>query len=925
MNPGPASLLELLAQDDKARFIIPPWRRDYIWGTTDPRQHEVERLWQDLRAKCVDGKKYFCGVIILHKMEMEDAPTWEIVDGQQRVATLFLLLLALRDSCEKRGVDCNDLNNLLKAEAGDCRLILHGGISDDRRVMNTLLRRTGFSLEQKIKNENKVFLAYHYLVAQIEKEILSGSQEFLVSILQGVDFKIQDLVPTEQTRRAFETLDARTKQGEGKDATPEKPSAKPGGLPAGILLPATGGRTRSLKTLALAALAFVIILCVVAALWRRNYTQDKTAYYQEITSHYGIPEGMAKLSADQTQHRAVSYRVESSLGKISRVTGVNGAGQPVEDPARHHAATQEFHYHDDGSLDQVVFLNRNGREVAREIYSDLPADSGVRQADIAFKFQRRSAPAGQSRDFSLLGDGLYFNGSDVVGKTNITGEIVDYTADGSPKQIRYRTESRKPQSDISAVFARSFEYSPTAQVTKISNLGPDGKLSTDKSGVASLTRSYDASGNLIDESYFGVDGQPVFIKNGYAKVMYKYDDRGNKIEVTYLGADGQPVFSKQGFSKLTAKYDDHGQLIEQACFGINVEPVLNTEGYFTETLQYDNAGHVIEASFLGLDARPILNREGFATGKLKYDAKGNVIEEAYLGLDGQPTLIKDGYAGKSLKYDDADNVIEIDTFGLDHLPILGNNGYAKVTCKYDARGNKIETNCFDVAGNPVLNRDGFAKEVFEYDDQGDVTSQSYFDVDGHPLLNKDGVAKLTAKYDSRGNLLETLCYGLDNQPTLDKNGVARETYKYNDRDNAIEVSCFSVNGQAVLDRGGVAKAVFKYDDRGRKIEADYFGVDGQPILNSGGFARETFKYDDRGNMIEGAYFGASGQPILGPNGFAIETLKYDDHGRVIEGACFGLQGQPIQVGGAHRIVYTYDLTGKIIKTDRFDVAGLPAL
>jgi hypothetical protein len=920
MNPGSASLLELLAQDGSVRFIIPPWRRNYNWGTTSPGPREVERLWQDLLSKCDVDKKYFCGIILLHKLQMEDVPTWEIVDGQQRIATLFLLLMALRDACEKRGVDCTDLNNLLKAaDSADCRLALHGGLSTDRRVMNTLLKRTGFTLDQKIQEESKVYLAYRYLVAQIESEIPSGSQEFLVSILQGVEFKLQTIEPTEQTRHAFATLDARSREASAREAASEKPAKiqdKPPVARAPFRL--------SKKMLAMVGggLGLVAILCLVGVLCWWYFTGAKTAYYQEVTSHYGVPEGVLKLSASQAQNRAFSYRIEKDKGRISRVTKINGTGHPVDDPAMHQASTGEIHYGDNGEVAQVVYLNHYGREVFREIYNALPDNlAGGKRGDISFKTLQRSASASQPRNFELLGEEIYTPGNGIDAKLDITGEIVDYTPDGRPQQIQFHNSSGKPRSNTNGVFAQSFEYNPARQVTKISNLGRDGKPAQDKHGIASVVQTFDASGNQIDEAWLDLNGQPMLNKYGYAKVTFKCDDQGNKIEVIFFDVAGKPVYSKEGFARLTAKYDAHGNLIEQSCFGLNGEPVLTHDGYSTEMLKYDDGGNVIEANYLDADGKPMINKNGFATGKLKYDARGNITEKACFGIDGKPVLNKDGFATESLKYDDNDNVIEIDGLGLDGLPILGSSGYARAVFKYNSQGDKIEADYFDNAGQPTLNKDGYAIEIFEYDDRGDVTSQSYQGVDGHPVMNRDGVAKLTAKYNERGNLLETLCFGPGGQPTLDENGVARETYTYDDWDNTISASCFGVDNQPVLDRGGVASAVFKYDSQGNKLEANYYGLDGKPVLNTGGFARELFKYDERGNMIGGSYFGASGLSILGPNGFASEILKYDERDRVIEGTCFGIEDQPIEVGGAHRIVYTYDSTGKISKADRFDSTG----
>ncbi len=73
-------------------YIVPDYQREYVW--TDK---EVQQLLDDIDEQ-IDGgsgREYFIGTIIV-------APTaeknhYEVIDGQQRLTTFFLLLLALRN------------------------------------------------------------------------------------------------------------------------------------------------------------------------------------------------------------------------------------------------------------------------------------------------------------------------------------------------------------------------------------------------------------------------------------------------------------------------------------------------------------------------------------------------------------------------------------------------------------------------------------------------------------------------------------------------------------------------------------------------------------------------------------------------------------------------------------------------------------
>lgn len=69
-------------------FIIPMYQREYAW-----KKAEYEALWTDLRDNI--DEDYFLGLVILTKSGQQ----MEVVDGQQRLITLSLLAVALREQC----------------------------------------------------------------------------------------------------------------------------------------------------------------------------------------------------------------------------------------------------------------------------------------------------------------------------------------------------------------------------------------------------------------------------------------------------------------------------------------------------------------------------------------------------------------------------------------------------------------------------------------------------------------------------------------------------------------------------------------------------------------------------------------------------------------------------------------------------------
>lgn len=80
--------LKLLFAND-SRYVIPTYQRPYSWSLEQCRQ-----LFEDVRDAYLSGlDSYFLGNIVLAEDDSEEMP--EVVDGQQRLITLWLFLKAL--------------------------------------------------------------------------------------------------------------------------------------------------------------------------------------------------------------------------------------------------------------------------------------------------------------------------------------------------------------------------------------------------------------------------------------------------------------------------------------------------------------------------------------------------------------------------------------------------------------------------------------------------------------------------------------------------------------------------------------------------------------------------------------------------------------------------------------------------------------
>ena len=101
--------------DSDSQFIVPRFQRDYNWET----DHVLE-FWDDLYKHYnewinkINRVPYYFGSFMLVNNDESD-PKYIVVDGQQRLTTSMIFLIALRDYFVEldKNDDVDDLNELL--------------------------------------------------------------------------------------------------------------------------------------------------------------------------------------------------------------------------------------------------------------------------------------------------------------------------------------------------------------------------------------------------------------------------------------------------------------------------------------------------------------------------------------------------------------------------------------------------------------------------------------------------------------------------------------------------------------------------------------------------------------------------------------------------------------------------------------------
>ena len=81
-------------------YTVPDFQREYVWD-----QSNVEKLMQDILdefydedGKLIEGPEYFLGSIVACRNK---DGIFQLIDGQQRLTTIYLVLCAARDTIKE--------------------------------------------------------------------------------------------------------------------------------------------------------------------------------------------------------------------------------------------------------------------------------------------------------------------------------------------------------------------------------------------------------------------------------------------------------------------------------------------------------------------------------------------------------------------------------------------------------------------------------------------------------------------------------------------------------------------------------------------------------------------------------------------------------------------------------------------------------
>ncbi|SDO22692.1 Protein of unknown function DUF262 [Methylobacterium phyllostachyos] len=229
MKPFTRTIIELF--DGKRRYLIPLYQRQYAWKVSP----QLELLWHDIARETtrlekggVTGAPHFMGAMVIAQVKTygRQVPSYEVIDGQQRLSTFQLLMIALRDVARIHSPE-------YATEAG--KYLLNDGVMEnpqverfklwptlsDRRAFATAVDPDAVLPEADVTETEEGVVrpataAHAYFVAKIEAYISPGGvydafklEKLFEALKTGLAVVAIELEGGDDPQTIFETLNSR--------------------------------------------------------------------------------------------------------------------------------------------------------------------------------------------------------------------------------------------------------------------------------------------------------------------------------------------------------------------------------------------------------------------------------------------------------------------------------------------------------------------------------------------------------------------------------------------------------------------------------------------------------------------------------------------------------------------------------------------
>src|SRR5574344_56380 len=208
-------ILNVLGNDknifnDKIKYIIPLYQRAYAWG-----EKEIVQLIEDIDS--IDVRKatpYYIGSLVVH---LKDKNEFEVIDGQQRLTTLFLLLNCLSSYkiSDEDKLSLNTQNDNL-ALSFSCRYNSTYSLEKIQKLISYVRTKQIGDLEESFIEPN-ITNGIEVILKELDKFIGKNTLKAFINKLRKVVIFRIEVPENTDLNRYFEIMNTRGEQLEQHD------------------------------------------------------------------------------------------------------------------------------------------------------------------------------------------------------------------------------------------------------------------------------------------------------------------------------------------------------------------------------------------------------------------------------------------------------------------------------------------------------------------------------------------------------------------------------------------------------------------------------------------------------------------------------------------------------------------------------------
>ena len=211
MQSRDSKIIPLLSNND-VTFFIPPYQRNYEWDIP-----MCDTFYKDIKKVAnTPNTQHFFGTIIFYEERSQvfgEPSRYILVDGQQRLTTTMLFLIAARDVIKdetlKNTIDCKYLrNNNVSGDEVEYKIKL-------KQVENDWAAYKKLVLSEELNEEDRkscVFLNYTFFKSKLEKLEQTEINDLIVKGLVNFNIVTIQLEPErnkwEKPQEIFESMNS---------------------------------------------------------------------------------------------------------------------------------------------------------------------------------------------------------------------------------------------------------------------------------------------------------------------------------------------------------------------------------------------------------------------------------------------------------------------------------------------------------------------------------------------------------------------------------------------------------------------------------------------------------------------------------------------------------------------------------------------